>query len=81
MTKGLKVSSDKLKLLQVLSLGPVLEQLERQTRLPTDDTSSGPKRGDEAVESYREALARVTNALGIELLALCNDVRLFSFSS
>lgn len=66
LSKGLKVPEDKLRLIQVLSLGPVLDQLETSTK-------AGP-RGTEALESYREGLARVANTLGTELIALCNDV-------
>ena len=68
LSKGLKVPEDKLRLIQVLSLGPVLDQLETNTK-------AGP-RGTEALESYREGLARVANTLGTELIALCNDVGL-----
>lgn len=65
--KGLKVPGDKLKLIQVLSLGPVLDQLETQTQ-------SRGNSSDEAAESYREALGRISNSLGLELVELCNDV-------
>jgi exportin-T len=67
VTKGLKVASDKVKLIQVLSLGPVLDQLEAQTKTA--------EQSNESVLSFREALARLANSLGIELVALCNDVR------
>jgi hypothetical protein len=66
LSKGLKVPEDKLRLIQVLSLGPVLDQLEASTKAGA--------RGTEALESYREGLARVANTLGTELIALCNDV-------
>lgn len=66
LSKGLKVPEDKLRLIQVLSLGPVLDQLETSTKAGA--------RGTEALESYREGLARVANTLGTELIALCNDV-------
>ena len=68
LSKGLKVPEDKLRLIEVLSLGPVLEQLETSTKTEA--------RGTEALESYREGLARVANTLGTELIALCNDVGL-----
>jgi hypothetical protein len=68
LSKGLKVPEDKLRLIQVLSLGPVLDQLEASTKAET--------RGTETLESYREGLARVANTLGMELVALCNDVGL-----
>jgi exportin-T len=67
VTKGLKVASDKVKLIQVLSLGPVLNQLEAQTKTA--------EQSNESVLSFREALARLGNSLGIELVTLCNDVR------
>lgn len=66
LSKGLKVPEDKLRLIQVLSLGPVLDQLDSSTKAGA--------RGTEALESYREGLARVANTLGTELIALCNDV-------
>jgi exportin-T len=66
VTKGLKVASDKVKLIQVLSLGPVLDQLEAQTKTT--------EQSNESVLSFREALARLANSLGVELVALCNDV-------
>jgi exportin-T len=67
VSKGLKVASDKVKLIQVLSLGPVLDQLEAQTKTA--------EQSNESVLSFREALARLANSLGVELVALCNDVR------
>lgn len=70
VNKGLKVSSDKVKLLQVLSLGPVLDQLEQKTSLTTDDP----------IQSFRDALARVTNSLGEQLVVLCSDVSNASLS-
>ncbi|CAG7849531.1 Exportin-T AltName: Full=Exportin(tRNA); AltName: Full=Karyopherin-beta; AltName: Full=tRNA exportin [Serendipita indica DSM 11827] len=70
VTKGLKVASDKLKLLQVLSLTPVIDQLEAQTL-----ASRAVSPGDD-LESFREALARIVNALGIELKEICANTTL-----
>lgn len=73
--KGLKEPGDKLQLFKVLSLGQVLEALEEKTRMEQeargDDT-------DEAEESYREALGRLLNGLGLELAKLVEDVRFHS---
>ncbi|KAI0264504.1 ARM repeat-containing protein [Gloeopeniophorella convolvens] len=70
VTKGLKEPSDKLQLIKVLSLGRVIESLEERTRAEQlargDDT-------DEGEESYREALGRVLNVLGLELIKLADD--------
>lgn len=62
--KGLKEPADKLQLIKVLSLGTVLDALETKTR------SEQVVRGsdvDEGEESYREALGRLLNILGLEL--------------
>ncbi|PVG04220.1 ARM repeat-containing protein [Serendipita vermifera] len=72
VTKGLKVPSDKLKLIQVLSLGPVLEQLEAQTRAQIKALANR----SEPLESFRESLSIATNFLGIELINLCNNTAL-----
>ncbi|KXN89108.1 Exportin-T [Leucoagaricus sp. SymC.cos] len=67
VSKGLKEPGDKLQLIKVLSLGQVLDSLEAKTRLQQiergDDT-------DEGEESYREALGRMLNVLGLELTKL-----------
>lgn len=67
VSKGLKEPSDKLQLIKVLSLGQVLDALEAKTRQQQiergDDT-------DEGEESYREALGRMLNVLGMELTKL-----------
>ncbi|KAJ2924870.1 hypothetical protein H1R20_g12240, partial [Candolleomyces eurysporus] len=70
VSKGLKEPSDKLQLLKVLSLGEVLDALEAKTRKQQiergDDT-------DEAEESYREALGKLLNVLGLELTKLIDE--------
>jgi exportin-T len=67
VSKGLKEPADKLRLIKVLSLGQVLDSLEERTRAEQiargDDT-------DEGEESYREALGRLLNVLGLELIKL-----------
>jgi exportin-T len=67
VTKGLKEPGDKLQLLKVLSLVEVLDALESKSRAQQiergDDT-------DEGEESYREALGKLLNALGLELIKL-----------
>jgi hypothetical protein len=72
VSKGLKVPSDKLKLVQVLSLGPVIDQLESQTAA---EVAALPGYS-ENLTSFREALAHLSNALGLELVALCSNVSL-----
>lgn len=70
VSKGLKEPADKLRLVKVLSLGQVLDSLEERTRAEQiargDDT-------DEGEESYREALGRLLNVLGLELIKLADD--------
>src|SRR5579863_6306404 len=67
VSKGLKEPADKLQLIKVLSLGQVIDSLEERTRSEQiargDDT-------DEGEESYREALGRLLNVLGVELVKL-----------
>ena len=69
VSKGLKEPVDKLRLIKVLSLGQVLDSLEERTRAEQiargDDT-------DEGEESYREALGRLLNVLGLELIKLAD---------
>jgi exportin-T len=69
VSKGLKEPADKLRLVKVLSLGQVLDSLEERTRAEQiargDDT-------DEGEESYREALGRLLNVLGLELIKLAD---------
>lgn len=67
VSKGLKEPADKLQLIKVLSLGQVLEALEKKTR--AEQVSRGSD-VDEGEESYREALGRLLNALGLELCKL-----------
>lgn len=62
--KGLKEPGDKLQLIKVLSLGQVLDALEAKTRIEQAARESDT---DEGEESYREALGRLLNILGLEL--------------
>jgi exportin-T len=71
-TKGLKEAADKLQLIKVLSLGQVLEALETKTR---SEQESRGEDTDDGEESYREALGRLLNALGLELSKVADDVR------
>ncbi|THV03246.1 ARM repeat-containing protein [Dendrothele bispora CBS 962.96] len=67
VSKGLKKPEDKLQLIKVLSLGQVIDALESKTR------SQQIERGldtDEGEESYREALGKLLNVLGLELIKL-----------
>ena len=77
VSKGLKEPGDKLQLLKVLSLGQVLENLEAKTR--QEQVARGEDT-DEGEESYREALGRLLNALGLELVKLGDDVSISIFS-
>jgi exportin-T len=77
VTKGLKVPSDKLKLIQVLSLGPVIDQLESQT---ATEVAALPGYS-ENLTNFREVLSHLSNALGLELVALCSSVSLRRHSS
>ena len=65
--KGLKEPGDKLQLIKVLSLGQVLDALEAKTRIEQAARESDT---DEGEESYREALGRLLNTLGLELSKL-----------
>ncbi|KAJ7475824.1 armadillo-type protein [Mycena latifolia] len=69
VAKGLKEPGDKLQLLKVLSLGQVIDALESKTRTEQIERSET----DEGEESYREALGRLLNALGLELIKLVED--------
>lgn len=71
VSKGLKEPGDKIQLFRVLSLGQVLEALEGKTR--KEQVSRGDDT-DEGEESYREALGRLLNAYGLELVKLAEDV-------
>ncbi|KAH8118024.1 ARM repeat-containing protein [Phellopilus nigrolimitatus] len=70
VAKGLKEPADKLQLFKVLSLGEVLEALEERTR--REQVARGEDT-DEGEESYREALGRLLNGLGLELAKLVDD--------
>jgi exportin-T len=67
VSKGLKEPGDKLQLLKVLSLGEVLDALEDKTRKQQIERGADT---DEAEESYREALGKLLNVLGLELTKL-----------
>jgi exportin-T len=67
LSKGLKEPADKLQLIKVLSLGQVVSELEARTR--AEQVARGEDQ-DEGEESYREALGRVLNVLGLELMKL-----------
>jgi exportin-T len=71
VSKGLKEPGDKLQLIKVLSLGQVIDALETKTRTQQIERGSDT---DEGEESYREALGKLLNILGLELTKL--DVRL-----
>ena len=73
--KGLKEPTDKLQLIKVLSLAQVLDALETKTR------GEQAMRGivDEGEESYREALGRLLNILGLELSKLVDVSNYVSF--
>ena len=75
VAKGLKEPADKLSLLKVLSLGEVLDALESKTR--TQQLERGSDDIDEGEESYREALGKLLNVLGLEISKL-SDVRAIS---
>lgn len=67
LAKGLKEPGDKLQLIKVLSLGQVIDALESKTRVQQLDRGSDT---DEGEESYREALGKLLNVLGLELTKL-----------
>lgn len=64
VAKGLKEPADKLQLLKVLSLGEVLDALETKTSKQQRERGQDT---DEGEESYREALGKLLNVLGLEL--------------
>ncbi|KAH9928319.1 armadillo-type protein [Fomitopsis serialis] len=68
--KGLKEPGDKLQLIKVLSLGQVIDALEAKTRVEQAARESDV---DEGEESYREALGRLLNVLGLELCKLVEE--------
>ncbi|KAJ8072513.1 pre-tRNA nuclear export protein [Marasmius tenuissimus] len=67
VAKGLKEPGDKLQLLKVLSLGQVIDALETKTRQQQIERGEDT---DEGEESYREALGKLLNILGLELIKL-----------
>ncbi|KAG7089605.1 pre-tRNA nuclear export protein [Marasmius oreades] len=67
VAKGLKEPGDKLQLLKVLSLGQVIDALETKTRQQQVERGGDT---DEGEESYREALGKLLNVLGLELIKL-----------
>ena len=69
VAKGLKEPSDKLELLRVLDLGKVIIVLEERTR---QARARGP---DDDEEAFRESLAKLLTALGLEVQELTKDVR------
>ncbi|KAJ7637739.1 armadillo-type protein [Mycena polygramma] len=69
VSKGLKEPGDKLQLLKVLSLGQVIDALESKTRAEQIERSET----DEEEESYREALGKLLNVLGLELSKMVED--------
>lgn len=76
LAKGLKEPEDKLQLIKVLSLGQVIDALESKTR--AEQLARGSNE-DEGEESYREALGRLLNVLGLELSKL-TEVASFNWS-
>jgi exportin-T len=78
VSKGLKEPEDKLQLIKVLSLGQVIDALETTTRTQRSADSSEI---DEGEESYREALGRLLNVLGLELAKLADVCLHVSFDS
>ncbi|KIO34261.1 hypothetical protein M407DRAFT_16794 [Tulasnella calospora MUT 4182] len=66
--RGLKESSDKLQLIRVLSLGEVLDALERKSR-EGRKTGNGVQ-ADEDEEHFRESLGKLACGLGKELVDL-----------
>jgi exportin-T len=69
VAKGLKEPGDKLQLIKVLSLGDVIDALESKTRTQQVERGSDT---DEGEESYREALGKLLNVLGLELAKLAD---------
>ena len=67
VSKGLKEPADKMRLLKVLSLGQVLISLEKKTRIQQAERGSDV---DEGEESFREALGKLLNVVGLELTKL-----------
>jgi exportin-T len=78
VVKGLKEPGDKLQLIKVLSLGQVIDALEAKTRAQQVERGENT---DEGEESYREALGKLLNALGLELMKLVVNVNVFEIRS
>jgi exportin-T len=76
VAKGLQEPADKLQLFQVLSLGEVLDSLESKTRQQQIERGEDT---DEGEESYREALGKLLNTYGLEVIKL--DVSTHRFTS
>ncbi|KAI5998619.1 armadillo-type protein [Pisolithus albus] len=70
VSKGLKEPEDKLQLIKVLSLDQVIDALEAKTRAQQIERGSDE---DEGEESYREALGKLLNVLGLELSKLVEE--------
>ncbi|KAF9223423.1 ARM repeat-containing protein [Gyrodon lividus] len=70
VSKGLKEPEDKLQLIKVLSLDQVIDALESKTREQQIQRGSDE---DEGEESYREALGKLLNMLGLETTKLIDD--------
>ncbi|KAH7927937.1 ARM repeat-containing protein [Leucogyrophana mollusca] len=70
VSKGLKEPEDKLQLIKVLSLGQVIDALEAKTR--AEQVERGSMK-DEGEESYREALGKLLNILGLEVAKLAEE--------
>lgn len=71
VVKGLKEPGDKLQLLKVLSLNDVLDTLEAETRQQQQARQGDDD--DEDEESYREALGKLLNVLGLQWTSLSED--------
>ncbi|KAI9566771.1 armadillo-type protein [Boletus coccyginus] len=72
VSKGLKEPEDKLQLIRVLSLGQVIDALETKTREQQIQRGLDEDE-DEGEESYREALGKLLNVLGLEIMKLIDD--------
>lgn len=72
VSKGLKEPEDKLQLIKVLSLGQVIDALEAKTR---EEQIQRGLDEDEGEESYREALGKLLNVLGLEIMKLIDVTR------
>lgn len=70
VSKGLKEPEDKLQLIKVLSLDQVVDALEAKTRAQQIERGADE---DEGEESYREALGKLLNVLGLELSKLVEE--------